>query len=228
MTYRDTGRTETCGNSMKKMEGHVGGAPLHGTTGPGSAPAPRTLPVFFCPSCGGDRRYERRAATVRWRVRRRSDVPQPDAVVCTVCAAEHHVVVLLEPTNATILEATALALRHGVIAVLRADPRPAPDPRLPAVDLVTGRFGHPGLGPATLAEGLRTAPSEALEQACVRAGRLLAPLGRRAVLHGCLQVACVDGPPTAAEALVLRRIAIGLGCPGTEIDHLLREAGHHP
>ncbi|MCU0272161.1 MAG: hypothetical protein MUE34_02915 [Acidimicrobiales bacterium] len=206
----------------------MGGAPLQGTTGPGSAPAPRTPPVFFCPTCGGDRRYERRPATVRWRVRRRSDVPQPDAVVCTGCATEHHVVVLLEPTNATILEATALALRHGVIAVLRADPRPAPDPRLPAVDLVVGPFGYPGLGPASLAEGLRTAGPEAVDPACVRAGRMLAPPGRRAVLHACLQVACIDGPPTAVEALVLRRIAIGLGCPGAEIDHLLRDAGHRP
>jgi hypothetical protein len=184
--------------------------------------------VFFCPTCGGDRRYERRPATTRWRVRRRSAVPLPDAVVCTVCAAEHHVVVLLEPTNATILEATALALRHGVIAVLRADPRPAPDPRLPAVDLVTSRFGCPGLGPATLAEGLRTADPESLDRACVRAGRLLTPLGCTAVLHACLEVACIDGPPTTAEALVLRRIALGLGRPGAEIDHLLRAAGHRP
>jgi hypothetical protein len=184
--------------------------------------------VFFCPTCGGDRRYERRPATVRWRVRRRSDVPQPDAVVCTGCATEHHVVVLLEPTNATILEATALALRHGVIAVLRADPRPAPDPRLPAVDLVVGPFGYPGLGAAARPGGLRTAGPEAVDPACVRAGRMLAPPGRRAVLHACLQVACIDGPPTAVEALVLRRIAIGLGCPGAEIDHLLRDAGHRP
>ncbi len=206
----------------------MGGAHPQGATGAGPAPTPRPLPVFFCPTCGGDRRYERRAATVRWRVRRRSSVPPPDAVVCTTCATEHHVVVLLEPTNATILEATALALRHGVVAVLRADPRPAPDPRLPAVDLVTSRFGCPGLGPGTLAEGLRTAAPDALEPACVRAGRLLAPLGRRAVLHACIQVACIDGPPTAIEALVLRRMAVGLGCPGAEVDHLLRVAGHRP
>jgi hypothetical protein len=176
--------------------------------------------MFFCPTCGGDREFARRAVPARRLVRRRP-ARGSDAVVCARCGTEHSPLVLLEPTNATLAEAVALALRHGVVAVLRADPRPSPDPRLAAAVAAVAPLGGPGLGTDAIAAGLECFDPSHLHPICTRAGRVLLPEGRRELLWSCVQAACVDGPPTPGQRIAVRRVGAALGCADQEVDRLL-------
>jgi len=178
--------------------------------------------MFFCPTCGGDRGYERRAAPGKLRVRRRGAGSGPEVILCSRCGTTHSPLSLLEPTNATIEEAVGLALRHGVVAVLRAGLRPVPDARALAAVTLVRHLGAPGVTEAAVLAGVRSIDDRALHAACARAGRVLRAEGRRRVLHACASVAWLDGPPGEGERLAVRRIGAGLGCLPEEVDAALR------
>lgn len=180
---------------------------------------------FFCPNEGGDRDYQHVAArrwfTFFW-------IPMiplkrlGEYVECTSCGATYDQGVLSHPTTAQLGEHLTSALRHAVVAVLRAEAGVIDDERSAAVAIVGRAAPHP-YGVEDLERDLATLDVSRLEAELAAAASTLSTVGQEEVVRSCLGLAAADGNAGEAELAVLHRIGRALGMSYAHVSGVLAE-----
>jgi len=180
---------------------------------------------FFCPHEGGDRGYRmmqaRRWFTFFW-------IPLiplktlGEYVECASCGASYEPRVLELPTNAHMEDRLTRALRHVVVAMLRADGRIDPAEKEAAVEVVT-RFGLDGYDLATLETDLEQLSVSDLDDELVGVGEMLSTQGQEAVVAACLLLASADGHVDERELEMVVRAGRSLGMSPAHVRGVLAE-----
>jgi tellurite resistance protein len=180
---------------------------------------------FFCPNEGGDRNYRRMQArrwfTFFW-------IPLiplnvlGEYIECASCGASYEPRVLELPTTAHMEDLLSRALRHVVVAMLRADEHVDPREREAAVDVVT-RFGLEGYDMAALDRDLVQLEVSDLEHELVGVAEILSPQGREGVLAACLVLAATDGHVDERELKTLIHAGRSLGMSAAHVRGVLAE-----
>lgn len=188
---------------------------------------------FFCPACGGDRRYRRRAGRRRFVLLGVPLVPRGAAgpvVECVACRAHFATDVLDHPTTTRLSTMLREAAHSVVLAVLAAGGADSRAVRETAVETVRGA-GFPGctedelttLLAALAAEGRVSLEIELHEVLSPLAPHLAVPGRESLLLHGA-RIALADGLYRSAEREVLATVGRALEIPAEDVDRLLAEA----
>lgn len=168
--------------------------------------------MFHCPSCGGDRRYRRRAGR-RWiSVFFLPVIPLGrigEAVECRSCKTRFTVSVLRMPTALAMTAALPAAMRGAACLVMLAGDPANTVARVRAVDAVRA-YGEEHYGQEELAGDLDMQPSFHLEEVG-RAGAQLAVEAKEWFLSQVVRVAMADGQISDTQRQELHRIAGALG-----------------
>jgi hypothetical protein len=195
---------------------------------------------FFCPECGGDRRYRRRTGSRRFVLLGVPLVPRGPAgpvVECVACR-EHFAADVLDHPTTTRLSAMLREAVHSVaLAVLAAGGSDARTVRETAVETVRGA-GFPGCTEeeltallAALAAESRSRGNQGHISLEIELHEVLAPLaphlavpGRESLLLQGARIALADGLYCSAEREVLATVGRALEIGAEDVDRLLAEA----
>ncbi|ROO83656.1 hypothetical protein EDD29_1163 [Actinocorallia herbida] len=168
--------------------------------------------MFHCPSCGGDRRYRRRAGRRYVALFFLPLIPLArlgHTVQCKTCATRFNTAVLRMPTAARMEAALPAAARAACcLALLAGDPADTVA-RVRAVDVVRG-YGEDAYGPDELAGDLDMPESFQLEEIAAT-GAQLAVEAKEWFLAQIVRVALCTGELTDGQREELHRIAATLG-----------------
>ncbi|MDX6743518.1 hypothetical protein [Actinocorallia sp. A-T 12471] len=167
--------------------------------------------MFHCPSCGGDRRYRRRAGR-RYVTAVLPLIPLDrlgHTVQCRACRTRFNTGVLRTPTAARMESALPAAARAACcLALLAGDPADTAA-RVRAVDVVRG-YGEDAYGPEELAGDLDMPESYQLEEIAAT-GAQLAVEAKEWFLAQIVRVALAAGELSTGQRDELHRIAGTLG-----------------
>lgn len=173
---------------------------------------------FFCPKCGGDRRFQRREAR-RWftlffipliPLQKRGEV-----VRCATCHTNFNESVLARPTTAVFGARLQDAARGIVVQVLRSGLITSADARAVAVAQVR-RAGVPEYDDAALTADIDTVPSD-LSTLLGSVAEQLAEQGRESLLTSAVIVALADGQMTGARQSVVEAVGRQLGMTAAHV-----------
>jgi hypothetical protein len=173
---------------------------------------------FFCPTCGGDRTFQRREAR-RWftlffipliPMQKRGEV-----IRCTTCGTNFNESVLSRPTSAVFGARLQDAARGVVVQVLRSGLITSADARAVAIAQVL-RAGVQGYDDAALTADLDTVPSD-LSTLLGSVSEQLAEQGRESLLTAAVTVALAEGPLPAARQQVVETIGRQLGMTAAHV-----------
>jgi hypothetical protein len=187
---------------------------------------------FFCPECGGDRRYQYGVGRRWFMVAGLPMFPVSKAlgsVRCAVCRIDFARPVLSVPTARRLTSLLREATRSLAVAALVAGGETSPAARAAAVAAVR-EAGLEGYGEAALASDLctREGDEEAVETLDALADHL-APEGCARLIAVAARIAVADGPYRTLELDMLLTAGNRLGLTRPEIDRVLDEAaGHMP
>ncbi|MFF7328848.1 TerB family tellurite resistance protein [Streptomyces sp. NPDC090306] len=195
---------------------------------------------FFCPSCGGDRNYQRltgrrRLCVLGVPVLRRGEAGP--VVECAACAGHFGTEVLGHPTTTRFSAMLRDAVHTVALAVLAADITCAPASLHTAADavraagfddctdeqlgaLVAALAGDTGPVDRPCGAGLAIELHEALDPLAPH----LAPSGRETILLQAARIALADGPYTPAEHDVLCTVGTALTIGAPDVTRLLAAA----
>jgi hypothetical protein len=170
--------------------------------------------TFFCPTCGGDRSYERKQArrwfTLFWiPILPLKEVGEP-FVECSTCRQAYKPSVLSMPTSATLSNDLTVATREATTWLLRSAPTATPAARRTALDMLSGAASRPW-SDAELDHDLGTLTVDGLPGRLTTLASVLNEHGRETFFGGCVQVAAANGTVGAAEQALLDSIANSLG-----------------
>jgi hypothetical protein len=190
---------------------------------------------FFCPGCGGDRRYRRGTGRRRLVV---LGVPVAtlgragSGVECAVCAVVHDVAVLDVPTGRRLTLLLRDATRAVVVEALAAGTATgsptAPAARAAAVEAIRGA-GSAAYDDAALASDLLSRDSGGAAAAMAALAPHLELAGRECLVALAAGVALADGPYDSGERAMLLAAGDQLGMTRARVDRVLEEiAGHTP
>ncbi|MBA0049903.1 TerB family tellurite resistance protein [Streptomyces sp. AJS327] len=188
---------------------------------------------FFCPGCGGDRRFRRRTGRRRLVLLGVPVLPRGTAgpvLECAVCRGHFGPEALDHPTS----DRLAAMLRHAVhtivLAVLGAGGAEAGAAREVAVESVRA-IGFPDFTEDQLLALLLAVSADSsvsmeieLHEALVPLAPHLAPGGRESLLLRGARVALADGLYGAGEREVLASVGRSLGMDAEDVDRLLAAA----
>ncbi|MEW2454492.1 TerB family tellurite resistance protein [Streptomyces albus] len=194
---------------------------------------------FFCPGCGGDRRYRRRTGRRRFvllgvpLVPRGADGP---VVECVACRAHFTADVLDHPTTDRLAAMLREAVHSVALAVLAAGGSAARAARETAVGTVRAA-GFTDCTEEKLTALLAAVTAESRQRgrthvtAEIELHEVLAPLaphlavpGRESLLLQGARIALADGPYCAAEREVLATVGRALELDAVDVDRLLVQA----
>ena len=196
---------------------------------------------FFCPGCGGDRSYRRRAGRRRFVVLGMPVLSRGAADPVLECAAcqEHFSPDALDHPTTTRLSALLRDAVHAVaLAVLAAGGAESRPAREAAVDVVRAA-GYPECTEDQLTAllavlrhgfddgegGATGVPVEIeLHEALAPLAPHLAPAGRESLLLQGARIALADGLYRARERVVLTAMGDTLCIPAEDVDRLLAKA----
>ncbi|MER7410479.1 MULTISPECIES: TerB family tellurite resistance protein [Streptomyces] len=191
---------------------------------------------FFCPDCGGDRRYRRRAGRRRFVLLGLPLLPRGAAgpiVECVGCRAHFAAEVLDQPTTTRLTAMLREAAHSVVLAVLAAGGTESRAVREAAVEAVRAA-GFPACTQEELVTMVAALTSEEqgripleieLHEALAPLAPHLAVPGRESLLLQGARVALADAAYCAAEREVLAAVGRALRIEADEVDRLLAEAG---
>lgn len=168
--------------------------------------------MFHCPSCGGDRRYRRRAGRRYVSLFFLPVIPLArlgHTVECRTCRTRFNTAVLRQPTAARMESALPAAARAASCLVLLAGDPTDTAARIRAVDVVRG-YGESAYGHDELAGDLEMPESYQLEEIAAT-GAQLAVEAKEWFLAQTVRVALAAGPLAAGQRDELHRIAGTLG-----------------
>lgn len=171
--------------------------------------------VFFCPSCGGDRQYERKQGR-RWftfffiPVIPLNSVGD-EFVECTTCHQAYKPSVLEMPTTATLSNDLTLATREAVVWLLRSVA--VVDPAATGVALeVLSMAANRRWSEPELQQDLATLEVSGLPGRLSALATVLNEHGRETFLGGCVRVAVAGGEAVnEGQRALLDSIASSLG-----------------
>ncbi|MFF9554498.1 TerB family tellurite resistance protein [Streptomyces albus] len=194
---------------------------------------------FFCPGCGGDRRYRRRTGRRRFvllgvpLVPRGADGP---VVECVACRAHFTADVLDHPTTDRLAGMLREAVHSVALAVLAAGGSAARAARETAAGTVRAA-GFTDCTEEELTALLAAVTAESRQRgrthvtAEIELHEVLAPLaphlalpGRESLLLQGARIALADGPYCAAEREVLATVGRALELDADDVDRLLVQA----
>ncbi|CAL9442343.1 TerB family tellurite resistance protein [Streptomyces albus] len=194
---------------------------------------------FFCPGCGGDRRYRRRTGRRRFvllgvpLVPRGADGP---VVECVACRAHFTADVLDHPTTDRLAAMLREAVHSVALAVLAAGGSAARAARETAAGTVRAA-GFTDCTEEELTALLAAVTAESRQRgrthvtAEIELHEVLAPLaphlavpGRESLLLQGARIALADGPYCAAEREVLATVGRALELDAVDVDRLLVQA----
>ncbi|GAA2596532.1 TerB family tellurite resistance protein [Streptomyces axinellae] len=195
---------------------------------------------FFCPECGGDRRYRRRAGRRRFVLLGIPLVPRGPAgpvVECVACRTHFAADVLDHPTTTRLSAMLREAVHSVAVAVLAAGGADARPVREAAVETMRAA-GFPGCTEeeltallAALAAENRSRKGHGHVSLEIELHEVLAPLaphlavpGRESLLLQGARIALADGLYCSAEREVLATVGRALEIGGEDVDRLLAEA----
>ncbi|MBO8184392.1 TerB family tellurite resistance protein [Streptomyces spirodelae] len=194
---------------------------------------------FFCPGCGGDRRYRRRTGRRRFVVLGLPLIPRGPAgpvVECVACRGHFGAEALDRPTTSRLAGMLREAVHSVALAVLAAGGPDARAARETAAETVRAA-GFPGCTEEELTALLAALTAEARQQGHGRISleielhEVLAPLtphlavpGRESLLLQGARIALADGVYCAAEREVLATIGRALEIGAEDVDRLLAQA----
>ena len=181
--------------------------------------------VFFCPHEGGDRACHRVQGRRWFTFFFIPLIPFKvlgEYVECTSCHSTYDPRVLETPTTADMEDRLTRALRHVVVAMLRADGDVDARERQVAVDVVA-RFGGAGYDLAVLDRDLVQLQVGDLEHELAGVAGMLSPHGHEAILKACLTLAAVDGHVDEAELKTILHAGRSLGMSPAHVRGVLAE-----
>ncbi|WP_326690462.1 MULTISPECIES: TerB family tellurite resistance protein [unclassified Streptomyces] len=195
---------------------------------------------FFCPDCGGDRRYRRRTGRRRFVLLGVPLVPRGPAgpvVECVACRAHFAADVLDHPTTTRLSAMLREAVHSVALAVLAAGGADARPVRETAVETVRAA-GFPGCTEEELTALLAALTAESRSRRSqghisreIELHEVLAPLaphlavpGRESLLLQGARIALADGLYCSAEREVLATVGRALEIGAEDVDRLLAEA----
>jgi hypothetical protein len=171
--------------------------------------------VFFCPSCGGDRQFERKQGR-RWftfffiPVIPLNNVGD-EFVECTTCRQAYKTSVLDMPTTATVSNDLTLASREAVVWLLRSMAVVEPASTRAALDVLSMAANRRWSEPE-LQHDLATLEVSGLPARLRTLAGVLNEHGRETFLSGCVRVAAPGGGPiNEGQLSLLDNIAGSLG-----------------
>jgi hypothetical protein len=168
--------------------------------------------VFFCRTCGGDRKYRRRAGRRFVTLFFIPVIPlrrTGEHVQCLTCKTRYVTEVLQVPTAAQMQAAIPAGVRALICAMLRAgDPANAAARRRAIAIAVTA--GTPDYDDAALDADLAKPPA-AGRPAITALGGQLKPEAREWYLAELIRIALADGPLSGAQRAAAEAIAADLG-----------------
>jgi len=187
---------------------------------------------FFCPGCGGDRSYRRRAGRRRFVL---LGVPlfsrgTVDPVLeCAACHGHFATDALDHPTTNRLAALLRDAVHAVALAVLSAGGSESRTAREAAVDTVRGA-GYSGCNEDQLMTLLAALSADSvcaeieLHEALAPLAPHLAPAGREGLLLHGARIALADGAYRASERDVLAAVGRSLRIAEEDVDRLLAEA----
>ncbi|NSC21652.1 TerB family tellurite resistance protein [Streptomyces albus subsp. chlorinus] len=194
---------------------------------------------FFCPGCGGDRRYRRRTGRRRFVVLGVPLVPRGTAgpvVECVACRGHFTADTLDHPTTGRLAAMLREAVHSVALAVLAAGGADARAARETAAETVRAA-GFPGCTEEELTALLAAVTAESRQHGRTHVSmeielhEVLAPLaphlavpGRESLLLQGARIALADGVYCAAEREVLATVGRALEIGADDVDRLLAQA----
>lgn len=185
---------------------------------------------FHCPHEGVDRPYAlvavRKWFTFFW-------IPLiplkelGEHVECGTCGSTYDPRVLTLPTTAQIEDQLTTALRHVVVAMLKADGVVLDAEREAAIE-VMNRFAVQDYGVSELDRDLAELAVNDLEQELGAVAGMLSPLGQENVIQCCAMLAAADGDLDSAELDVLMHAGRSLGMTNAHVRGVLAELSPTP
>jgi hypothetical protein len=172
--------------------------------------------MFFCPSCGGDRQYERKQGRHWFTFFFIPIIPLnhvgDEFVECTTCHQAYKPSVLDMPTTATLSSDLTLASREAVVWLLRSTPVVDPAAARVALEVLSTAANRPWTD-AELQHDLGTLEVGGLPQRLSALATVLNEHGRETFLGSCVRVAAAGSGGTVddAQRALLDSIAGSLG-----------------
>jgi hypothetical protein len=171
--------------------------------------------VFFCPSCGGDRQYERKQGR-RWftfffiPVIPLNNLGE-EFVECTTCRQAYKPSVLQMPTTATLSDDLTLATREAVVWLLRSVALVDPASLRVALEVLSTAANRPW-GEHELQHDMASLEVSGLPARLQSLAGVLNEHGRESFLSSCVRVAAAGGGPiNEGQRALLDSIAASLG-----------------
>ncbi|MCD0453526.1 zinc-ribbon domain-containing protein [Actinocorallia sp. API 0066] len=169
--------------------------------------------MFHCPSCGGDRRYRRRAGRRYVSVFFLPVIPLArlgQTVECRSCRTRFNTGALRTPTAARMEAALPAAARAACCLALAAGDPTSTAARIRAVDVVRG-YGEDAYGPDELVGDLEM-PESFHREEIATTGAQLAVEAKEWFLAQVVRVALASGDPlSGTQRDALHRVAEALG-----------------
>lgn len=190
---------------------------------------------FFCPECGGDRRYRRRTGRRRFVVLNVPLLPRGPAgpvVECVACRAHFAADALDHPTTTRLSTMLREAVHSVALAVMAAGGAEARPVRETAVETMCAA-GFPGCSEDELTTLLAALDAEGQGRVSmeIELYEVLGPLaphlavpGRESLLLQGARIALADGVYCSAEREVLATVGRALEIGADDVDRLLDEA----
>ena len=168
--------------------------------------------VFFCRTCGGDRRYRRQVGRRFITMFFIPLIPLTrtgEHVQCTTCKTRYVTEVLRLPTAAQMQKAVPAGMRALVTVMLRAGDPESPSARRRAIEAVTGT-GVEGYDDKALDADLAEPAENSRQKIAALAGQLQVH-AREWYLAELIRIGMADGPLTGAQRAAAEHVAAGLG-----------------
>lgn len=185
---------------------------------------------FHCPHEGVDSHYAlvavRRWFTFFW-------IPLiplkelGEHVECGTCGSTYDPKVLTLPTTDQIEDQLTSALRHVVVAMLKADGVVLDSERITAIE-VMNRFAVESYGDSELDRDLAELEVSDLEGELGAVAGMLSPVGQENVIQCCAMLAGADGDLDPSEMDVLTRAGRSLGMTNAHVKGVLAELSTTP
>lgn len=183
--------------------------------------------VFVCPRCEVDRTGELRRRR-RWLgIGSLSLLPLEvidEGIGCTVCGATAGLDALQVPTSDQLGQQLAVAYRHALATVIRADSMTTVERRIARVAFRAMHTIGFAYDEAMLVQDLLTTSDTDTSARLHGLVETLSPQGKQGFLHRMAVVALADGPLSGAERLALTRIGISLGMASANIHGVIAVA----
>lgn len=185
--------------------------------------------TFYCLQEGGDRAYVLQQMRRWFTVFFIPLIPLKvlgEVVECRSCGSAWDPRVIATPTNASVQGDLMTAVRHAVVALIRADGR-IDDGQVQAGLATVRRYGDPAYAAEHLRHDVESMPSGGLSDVLVHVGGNLAEHGKENLLQALYDVASADGAVVEAEVEVLREAGSALGMSRAHVSGVLEEADAH-